>query len=74
MMVMTLMKVMEWRKLMKMRVKRRCGEMIKENQDLDEEPDVALLLLHLWDAAVWWAEAGHGCRAFFNTSTHRGSS
>ena len=56
---------------MKRRVNRRCGKMIKkENQDLDEEPDVALHLLHLWDAAVGWAEAGHGRRAFFNTSTH----
>ena len=46
----------------------------KEKEDLDEEPDIALLLLHLWAAAVGWAEARHGCRGFFNTSTHAESS
>ena len=46
----------------------------KEKEDLDEEPDIALLLLHLWAAAVGWAEARHGCRGFFKTSTHAESS
>ena len=46
----------------------------QEKEDLDEEPDIALLILHLWAAAVGWAEARHGCRGFFNTSTHAESS
>ena len=40
------------------------------NEHLDEEPDVVLLLLHLWTAAFGWADARHGCRANFSTSTH----
>ena len=43
------------------------------NKHLDEEPDV-VLLLHLWAATVRWAEARHGCRANFSTSTHGESS
>ena len=47
----------------------------KDKEDLDEEPDIALLLLHLWAAAVGWAEARHRCsRALFGTFTHRDSS
>ena len=53
------------------------GKDEQEKENLDEEPDVVLLLLHLWAAAVgWaWAEARHRCsRALFGTSTHRDSS
>jgi len=42
-------------------------------EHLDEEPDVALVPLHIRAAAVGWAEARH-CRGFFNTSTHGESS
>ena len=54
---------------------RRRGKCWKrKKKHLDEEPDVALFLLHLWAAAVRWTDARHGCRGFFSTSTHVESS
>ena len=49
------------------------GDKKDEKEYLDEEPDVALVPLHVRAAAVRWAEARH-CRGFFNTSTHGESS
>ena len=67
-------KIVVKRKLMMRRMERRWGEKKARMNNFRKRTlmrnQVAVIHLHLRAAAVGWAEARHGCRAFFDTYTH----